>query len=162
MTLLRTIALCLKGNVKFYHESKNLKFTMEDGKEFSVFRHVKIIDKKLKEPQAAFIVRFKPAKMGIKTNILFSNIPMLVLLGFKGFRQKYWCVNYDSGLCQGIYEWQTLEDAESYAKSIAMSFMSKRSMPETVEFKIIDQSPNKYFVFADHEQDSSEIDFEDK
>lgn len=89
---------------------------MEDGKIFSVFRHVEIIDKKLKEPEAAFITRFKPAKMGIRTNILFSNIPMMVLLGFKGLRQKYWCVDYDSGLCQGIYEWQTLEDAKNYVK----------------------------------------------
>lgn len=34
--------------------------------------------------------------------------------------------------------------------------MSRRSIPETMEFKIIDQSQKKYFVFADPQQDSQD------
>lgn len=120
---------------------------MEDGNTFRVFRHVKIRDRHLAEPAAAFVVRFNPRNMTVAQNIRFSVFPMLILLGFHGFREKYWCVNDKTGLCQGVYAWQTIKDAENYSKSIAMRFMSNRSEPESVNFRIINQEREKYWLF---------------
>lgn len=72
-------------------------------------------------------------------NIKFSFKPMMIFMGFTGFRSKYWSVNYDTGLCQGLYEWQTALDAEKYSKSVAMKFMISRSVPNSVMHKVIDK-----------------------
>jgi hypothetical protein len=120
---------------------------MEDGNKFRVFRHVKIRDWHLTEPEAVFVVRFRPQNMTVMENIRFSVLPMMILLGFRGFREKYWCVNDETGLCQGIYAWQTMKDAENYSKSIAMRFMANRSDPESVNFRIINQKQEKYWLF---------------
>jgi hypothetical protein len=45
---------------------------------------------------------------------------MTIFMGFTGFRSKYWAVDYETGLCQGIYEWQTVADAKAYSESVAM------------------------------------------
>lgn len=37
----------------------------------------------------------------------------------------------------GVYHWKTVEDAERYSKSIAMRFMTKRSVEGSVWFDII-------------------------
>jgi hypothetical protein len=78
--------------------------------------------------------------MDIKKNIRLSKIMLLIFMGFKGFRSKYWCVNEESGECQGVYEWDKLEDAERYSKSIAVRNMTKRSLPGSVSFKVLKNS----------------------
>jgi hypothetical protein len=111
---------------------------MEDGKEFTIFRRV-IIKRyyhKEQKPKALFIVCFTPV-MEIAKNIRLSKIMLLIFMGFKGFRSKYWCVNEETGMCQGVYEWDKLEDAERYSKSIAITNMTKRSVPGSISFKIL-------------------------
>ena len=144
-----TLGLFISGRVKFFSEDKGMEYTMEDGEVFSVFRHVKIKPgKKQKEhPEAVFKIRFKPGNISAQKNIKFSCIPMMIFMGFRGFRSKYWMVNYDSGLCQGIYEWQTYDEALNYSKSIAVKFMTNRSEQGTVNFEIIKQGDRKYFPF---------------
>ena len=144
---LRTILLFLTFRVKFLKEDVNRKITMEDGQTFRIFRHVKIRTSKSDRPEGAFVVRFKPENMTIKQNIRFSHLPMMIFMGFHGFREKYWCVNEETGLCQGVYAWQTYKDAENYSKSIAMRFMTNRSDPESVSAKIIDQKDEAYWLF---------------
>src|SRR6476469_9188465 len=56
----------------------------------------------------------------------FSLMSMIPLLGLHGFREKFWCVNEATGMCQGVYGWQTLADAEAKAKSVALRFMTGR------------------------------------
>ena len=142
---LRTILLYITGRVKYIRSSIGKEFIMDDGKKFTVIRHVIIgqTGKKYAEPQAVFIARFKPKNMTIEENKRFSRIPMLVFMGFRGFRSKYWMVDETTGLCQGIYEWDTLQDAENYSNSIAASFMTKRSVPDSVSFEIIEKQNEK-------------------
>jgi len=121
---------------------------MEDKREFTIFRHVSISTKQDKEPIGLFIVRFKPASMTYEQNIKFSRIPMMVFMGFKGFRSKFWCVDKVTGLCQGFYKWQTVKDAKNYSKSIAMKFMTRRSYPDSVEYEIIDLRKKKYHMIV--------------
>ena len=107
---------------------------------FTVFRHVVIRQtiKKHAKPQAVFIVRFQPKNMTVEENKRFSRIPMLVFMGFHGFRSKHWMVDTATGLCQGVYEWDTLRDAENYSKSMALRFITKRSVSGSVSFEIIE------------------------
>jgi hypothetical protein len=143
---IRTLFLFLAGKVRFVPRSKGRRLMMEDGKEFEVFRHVRIMSKAKDLPGAVFIVRFKPY-MSTEVNIVFSLLPRMIFMGFRGFREKYWAVDRKTGLCQGLYAWQTMKDAENYSKSIAVRFMSGRSVPGTVDLRIIDQSKNRYWAF---------------
>ena len=118
------------------------RIEMNDGNVFSIFRRVNVKGKN--EPEAYFLVRFKPKNMTAQENIKFSLKPMMIFMGFKGFRSKYWAVDYKSGLCQGLYEWQTLKDAESDSKSIAMKFMINRSESDSIMFRVIDKTKEKF------------------
>jgi len=134
---LKAILLFSTGRVSFLKSDVGKELN-ESGQVFTVFRHVQIKTFcKRSNPEAIFKITFKPANMGIEQNKRFSKLPMLVFMGFKGFRSKYWAVNENTGLCLGIYEWDTVEDAENYSKSVAVNFMKKRSVPGTVEFQVI-------------------------
>ena len=135
----RTVFLFLSLRVKFFKEDAGRMITMQDGKTFRVFRHVRIRASGSSGPGGVFVVRFRPKNMTVAQNIRFSLLPMMIFMGFHGFREKYWCVDDETGLCQGVYAWQTVQDAESYSKSIAMRFMTNRSDPESVSARVIDQ-----------------------
>lgn len=139
--VIRTLWLFITGRVRFNKSAVGSAIIMSDGKRFTIFRRVKI--KKYfgrnMDPQGLFIVQFTPT-MDIKKNIRLSKIMLFIFMGFKGFRSKYWCVNEESGECQGVYEWDKLEDAERYSKSIAVRNMTKRSVPGSVSFKVLKNS----------------------
>lgn len=137
--LIKTLVLFVTGRVQFFREDVGAKLVMGDGKVFSVFRRVRIkhFFNHDKRPEAIFIIRFKPADMSVEENKRFSRLPMMVFMGFKGFRSKYWCVEEATGLCQGIYEWDTMKDARNYSKSIAVKFMTKRSEKDSIQFNIL-------------------------
>ena len=142
---LRTVMLFLIGSVRFNTASVGEIFTMEDGVMFKVFRHVVIrpANKNISNPQAVFRIRFQPKNMTVEQNKRFSRIPMMVFMGFHGFRSKYWMVNEETGVCQGVYEWDTLLDAERYSKSFALQFMIKRSVKGSVSYEIVDRTGNQ-------------------
>lgn len=126
-----TIRLFITGRVGFIRSSIDTKYDA-----YTVFRHVKI-KSSLSEPEAVFVIRFTPEDMGVEENIKFSKLPMMIFMGFKGFREKHWMVDKKTGECKGIYKWQTLEDAENYSKSIAVRFMTKRSKKDSVHYDIL-------------------------
>lgn len=134
---LRTIMLFLTGKVNFIKSSVGKEITMDDGMKFKVFRHVIIgSDKNLSNTRAVFRIRFIPKNMTVEENMRFSKIPMLIFMGFHGFRSKYWMVNEETGTCLGVYEWDTLQDAERYSKSIALRFITRRSVEGSVSYEI--------------------------
>jgi hypothetical protein len=126
-------------------------FAGENDEQFTVFRHVVIkspsrraatpedseTPEAAKSPEAFFVATFKPKNMTIAANKRFSLLPMMVFMGFTGFRSKMWMVDETTGLCRGVYEWQTRGDAEAYSRSIAVRFMTRRSEPGTVRFEIV-------------------------
>ena len=142
--LARGLLLLCSWRCQFDKSAIHKTIRMRDGLSFRVFRRVAIraIDKPA--PEATFIIRFMPKGMSVRANVVFSYIPMVVMLGFPGFRSKYWCVDDATGLFQGVYEWQTQADAETYSRSIALRFIQGRSEPGSVTFSIHAQktSPN--------------------
>jgi len=149
--IIKTLFLFITGRVNYVKEDIGKKITMEDGKIYIIFRRV-IISRfcKSKNPEGLFIVRFKPKNMTIEQNIKYSKKAMMIFQGFKGFRSKYWTVDYKTGECQGIYEWDTYEDAVRYSKSIAVKVMSKRSEQGSISFKVLrNTEENKKLVIEE-------------
>ena len=130
------------GNVCFSKDEVGRQIVMADGTSFTIFRRVLIRNRKGGDvkPRALFIIRFTPT-MAIGKNIQLSKVMLLIFMGFKGFRSKYWCINEETGECQGIYEWDTIADAKRYAKSMAVDNMNRRSKPGSVSFDILENTP---------------------
>ncbi|MGB9978800.1 hypothetical protein [Methanobacterium sp.] len=143
---LKTIKYVLTRKIHFPKNYLHKTATMEDGQQFNVFRHV-IMSTKLNGQNAAiFKVRFHLASMSPEKNIPFSRIPMLFILGLPGFRAKLWTLNKNNGDFQGIYQWDSLEDAQNYANSFALNFMTSRSVPGSVSYEIIPNTSMKEYI----------------
>jgi hypothetical protein len=149
--LVRTLGLFLSGRVRFNRDAVGLELETDDGMRYRVFRRV-MIRREGPPPGALFIVRFTPAHMTVAQNIRFSRLPLLIFMGFSGFRSKYWCVDDESGACQGVYEWQTRADAEAYAASIALRFMTNRSISGSVSHRILERDGDSPWPVALHER----------
>jgi hypothetical protein len=143
--LLKTISYFIVRKIHFSKNYIGKTIIMEDGQRFKVFRHAILSTKLNGESPAIFKIRFHVANMSPEKNIPFSLIPMPFILGLPGFRAKLWTINENNGDFQGIYQWDSLEDAENYANSFALNFMTRRSIPGSVSYEIIqNESMNEY------------------
>jgi len=86
---------------------------------------------------AILIVRFKFEKFSHQINKLLSNIPILLIAGFPGFKDKLWMIDEKSGFWQGIYLWENKEAIEEYKHSFALRIMNKRAKSDTISYKIV-------------------------
>ena len=137
-SLLTAISYVLRGRLHFCRDRIGEVITMEDGKAYTIFRQA-IVDPgpdRPGEPGVTFKVRFQVAHMSPEQNKLFSLLPIPFFIGLPGFRSKLWMLSESSDDCQGIYEWDTVQDAETYASSFAMKFMTLRSIPGSVSYEI--------------------------
>lgn len=141
-----TIRYFMARKIHFSKNYLNKTIIMEDGQHFKVFRHAVMSTPLNGKNPAIFKVRFNLANMSPKRNIPFSLIPMLFILGLPGFRVKLWTINENNGYFQGIYQWDKLEDAENYANSAALSFMTKRSIPGSISYEIIENKSMKEYM----------------
>jgi hypothetical protein len=137
-TFIKTITGITTGKIQFKRDEIGKTVQMLDGHRFTVFRHAikKSKNQKGQKP-AVLCVRFHLKGMSPERNIKFSLLPMLFILGLPGFREKYWMINRRNGDFQGLYEWNSLEEAQEYVNSFAMNFMTKRSIPGSVSYEII-------------------------
>jgi hypothetical protein len=115
-----------------------------DGEEWIIFRQA-ILDPRpnpTTKPGAIFRPRFHVAGMSLQQNIRFSILPIPFIVGLPGFRSKLWLYNKSNGDSQGLYEWDTVRDAENYRQSFAMEFMTRRSVPGSVSAQVISIKDN--------------------
>ena len=135
--LARATGLGLRGRVHFL---KDCIGELQHGKDedYEVFRKV-ILDPSKDQPEkpgAIFIVRFRFARFAAKTNRFLSLIPIPFIMAQQGFRSKTWMMGQKTGTFQGLYEWDSIEDAEKYWTSFPMKLMKKRAIPETLNHEI--------------------------
>ena len=147
-SFLKTLWYALRGYIHFPKSLNNQTLVMEDGHKFTVFRQVVIGSSSdiPKEPGTILKVRFHLSGMTPQKNKSFSCIPMPFFIGLPGFRSKFWTLNESNGYFQGIYQWKTLEYAKKYTKSFAFRFMTKRSTPDSVSYKIIPNKSMKEYI----------------
>jgi len=119
---------------------------MDDGLEFRIFRHMHLESKDQSEIGSIFIVRFKFKKFSHKTNIRMSRIPIFLIAGFPGFRDKLWMIDWKSGYWQGIYQWKDVETIENYKKSFVLGLMNKRSINDTISYHVINDKNIDDFI----------------
>jgi hypothetical protein len=79
---------------------------------------------------------FRKARFAAKTNRFLSLIPIPFIVAQQGFRSKTWMMGQKTGAYQGLYEWDSIEDAEKYWTSFPMKLMKRRAVPETLIHEI--------------------------
>ena len=78
------------------------------------------------------MIRFRFKSFPQELNRLLSLIPVPLIGGFPGFRQKIWMVDEDTGDWQGLYEWESAEAVESYRRSFVLGVMNRRAVPSSI------------------------------
>ena len=135
--LARATGLRLRDRVHFL---KDCIGEVQHGKDedYEVFRKV-ILDRSKDQPEkpgAIFIVVFRFARFAAKTNRFLSLIPIPFIVAQQGFRSKTWMMGRKTGAFQGLYEWDSIEDAKKYWSSFPRKLMKRRAVPETLNHEI--------------------------
>lgn len=128
-----SIGRLLTGKLRLSKHYLKDTVKMEDGQEFSFFRHITKSPVKNTEQAVTFIVRFRFARLSHNANRFASVIPMLLIAGFPGFQTKMYAVNNENGFWQGMYQWKTKKHLEDYLKSFVYKMMNKRAIQETIK-----------------------------
>ncbi|MCP4545242.1 MAG: YdhR family protein [bacterium] len=133
LLLARAVSLALQGRIRFVGDSVGDTRQCND-EEYVVFRKVCLAPARRRpdKPGALFTVTFRFAAFSAGVNRILSLIPIPFILAQPGFRSKTWLLGRRSGLFQGLYEWDSAEDAESYWTSFPMRMMKRRAVPETL------------------------------
>jgi len=120
----------LTGRISFPRNRVGQGVTMEDGDAQTVFREVRVASSKSVPVESMTIlkVRFKFARYSAAANRRLSLIPIPIIAGMPGFRQKIWSFSGESGFSQGIYQFELMSQAEEYRNSPVMSVLEKRSV----------------------------------
>ena len=135
--LARALGLWLSGRI---HLLKDSLGEVEPGEEedFVVFRKIIVdpVGDQPEKPGAIFKVRFQFAGFSSKTNQRLSLIPIPFIVAQPGFRSKTWMLGQKTGAFCGVYEWDSVEDAENYWTSFPLKLMKRRAVQETLEHEI--------------------------
>ena len=131
----------LRGRIHFPKDSVGA-LHREPQDDFVIVRKM-VLDpgeKRPSTPGAKFWVQFRFARFSVATNGRLSLIPAPFIAAQPGFRSKTWMFGRETGLFQGIYEWDTVADAEAYWTSFPMRLMKKRAVPGSVSYEITSMS----------------------
>lgn len=135
--LARATWLRLSRRVHFPHDPVG-DVIPGDGEDYQVFRKM-VVDPSEAQPEqpgARFEVNFAFTRFSPATNKRLSRIPMPLIAAQPGFRAKTWMLGRETGAFKGVYEWDTVEDAENYWTSFPMRLMKRRAVPETLTREI--------------------------
>ena len=137
--LLVAAVLAVLRHLQFRRRYVGNELVMEDGRRFRVFRHLSLRSNSGIAP-AMLVVRFKFARFSQRVNRLLSLIPVALIGGFPGFREKLWMVDEETGDWQGVYEWESPEAVELYRHSFVLGVMNRRADPGSISSTVIPQA----------------------
>jgi hypothetical protein len=130
--LIVSLARLSVGKLRFSKYYLNKEVKGNDGKTYTIFRHIRIHPLQMESGSCVFVVQFRFAHLSHRANKIASIIPMLIISGFPGFVQKMYAVDHEDGFWQGMYQWRSQNDLEAYQKSFIFRMMNKRAVKGTV------------------------------
>lgn len=137
--LLVAAVLAVLGRLQFRRRYVGKELVMKDGRRFRVFRHLSFRSNSGVEP-AVLVVRFRFARLSQRVNRLLSLVPIPLIGGFPGFRDKLWMVDEETGDWQGVYEWESAQAVELYSRSFVLGVMNRRADPESITYTVIPET----------------------
>ncbi|UCG39348.1 MAG: hypothetical protein JSV00_03720 [bacterium] len=121
----------LRGRLSFPREKVGTILAMEDGEVHAVFREMRVAPARSapRDSMAVLRVRFRFASFSPAANRLLSLIPIPVIAGMPGLRRQIWTFSRESGYSQGIYQFESADQAGRYRRSPVMRILQRRSVP---------------------------------
>ena len=132
----RAIKYFLQGRLHF--EKEIIGQIMSGDDDYVVFRKI-VLDapeQETRNPEAIFRVTFHFRGLSSSTNKKLSLLPIPFIVAQKGFRSKTWMIGRKTGMFQGLYEWDTAQDAREYWDSFPMKMMKRRAVLSSLEHEI--------------------------
>jgi hypothetical protein len=136
--LLISLGRLIMGRLKYSSDYIGTSVKMDNGEVYQIFRHVKSVTKSHDEHGSGFIVNFKFARLSHNANRFVSQLPMLLITGFPGFRVKMYAVNKENGYWLGIYQWESKQALDAYKQSIVLRIMNSRARDGSVTYHELD------------------------
>lgn len=138
LCLLFSLGRVLIGRLKYSNEYVGITLKMENGEAYRIFRHIRSVPQTDDEQGSVFIVNFKFARLSQTANRFVSQVPMLLITGFPGFRVKMYAVNQENGYWLGIYQWESKHALDAYKQSLVLRLMNSRAIDGTVTYHELD------------------------
>lgn len=131
--LARATAYRLQGRVHFPKGAIGEVYPGDDDS-FVAFRKMVLapIVNRPERPGAVFTVRFHFARFSPNANKRLSLLPAPFIAAQPGFRSKTWMLGRNTAMFQGVYEWDSVGDAEAYWDSMPMRMMKRRAVPASI------------------------------
>lgn len=128
----------VSGRIRLPGDRVGRFLTTENGEVHTVFREIRVASSRsvTTEDMTVLRVRFRFARFSHPVNRILSLLPVPAIIGMPGFRGKIWTFCRDSGYSQGIYQFESLEQAEEYCQSPVMVVLEKRSVPGSMSKEI--------------------------
>ncbi len=132
------LARTLAGRVHFNRNRIGDELVMENGERHRVFREVRVDPGRrvLPESTVTLTLRFQFARFSQVTNQRLSLLPVPVIIGMPGFRQKTWTHCEETGYSQGIYVFASAGQAEAYRRSLLIRVLEKRTVKGSFSWKL--------------------------
>ncbi|KAF5088864.1 YdhR family protein [Methanobacterium aggregans] len=135
---IKTTTGIVTHKIRFQKDDLGKTIQMNDGYRFTILKHaVKASETEDEGEPTVLCLRFHLEETENGKDIKHSRLPMFFSLGLPGLREKIWMVNKWNGDFQGIYEWDSEENAHRYVDSFAMKFMTRNAVPGSVKYEII-------------------------
>ncbi|MBT8224449.1 MAG: hypothetical protein HKP61_16475 [Dactylosporangium sp.] len=141
--LARAAGLALLRRIRRDRRHIGRTFRADDGRRFTIVRHLRRTAGTGTTPPAApvLVVRFRFARWSLRTNLALSLLPVPLIVGFPGFREKIWMADAETGLWQGVYQWESDDVAQRYQRSSVLAVLSRRAVPGSLSCSVIAHEP---------------------
>lgn len=144
-SFIKYIQIKTSNRLKFENQNIGDEVEVIESKKYTIFREIYLLTQSgsRKEGDAVFQVIFHAPSEKVNTVIRKTNYTIPFFIGLPGFCNKQFMVNKDKNTFAGKYEWETVDMAKKYANSFALVFMSRRSKPFQLYYRIIDKITGK-------------------
>ena len=126
----------LTGRSRLSKRHLDKQIEIDGAGRFRIFRHL-TRRTPAADAGALFVVRFKFARFSHRVNRWLSLIPVLLIAGFPGFRDKLWLVDEETGYWLGLYRFESVEAINAYRRSFVLGVMNRRALAGTVAYETI-------------------------
>jgi hypothetical protein len=133
-----TFPLLARHHIHLTQDRLGTRLRFTDGTSARVYRETRLGSGLAKDP-CTLVITFRLRLVHGRTHALFRlesllNTPLFV--GFPGFASKLWLAHDEQGRYRGVYEWDGVERAEHYARSL-WRVLALVSVPGSIRYTVL-------------------------
>jgi hypothetical protein len=133
----RTAGLLARRQTHLRPDHVGMRLRFADGTSAPVYRET-VVDRTCQDP-CVLVVEFRLRLLRGWGHALFRwesllNTPLFV--GFRGFCTKLWLAHDEHGVYRGVYQWDSAERAERYARSL-WRVLGLGSVPGSIHYVVL-------------------------